>query len=641
MKRIFWILGFALNISLLPSAHALKPGGHVKASLVSEVTSIRPGTPFWVAVRLEMQTHWHTYWKNAGESGAPTQVEWTLPAGFKAGEIKWPAPRRIELPPVLSYGYENEVLLLTQISPPTVLKANSPIKLSAHVDWLECEVTCIPGQADVFLTLSIRDEASTVNPLWQEKFSQTRFEWPLEKSEWTLQAFDYKDRYQISLIPPANAERISDLTFYAEDPGVIQYAAAQKFAKKTGQYTLDVFKTDTTTETAKMLTGVLVTTNGWRGEDSEKALAVSLPIEAPPTTTASLSLFAALGLAFLGGLILNLMPCVLPVLSIKILSFIKQAEEGSFSAFRHGLFFAAGVLVSFWILAGLLLFLRAGGNQLGWGFQLQSPTFIMALIVLFFIFALNLFGLFEIGTSLTRLAGFSQGRTGFGASFLSGVLATIVATPCTAPFMGSALGFALTQPPPVAILVFTFLALGMAAPYVILSSNPALLKFVPRPGPWMETFKKIMGFLFMATVLWLLWVLNQQISFHRDTPLPGKNLAAGIVWEPYSEERVTELRHQGRSVFVDFTAAWCLTCQVNERLTLQSQSVIDALKQKNVATLKADWTSRDEKIAKKLEEFGRSGVPFYVIYPANLATEPITLPEIITPQIVLKKLEEI
>jgi thiol:disulfide interchange protein len=413
------------------------------------------------------------------------------------------------------------------------------------------------------------------------------------------------------------------------------------------------------------------------------------------TGESSVSVVLALAFAFLGGLILNLMPCVLPVLSLKIMGMVQQAGESPRERFRHGLMFALGVVVSFWILSGVLLLLRAGGEQLGWGFQLQSPSFVVVLAVFLFMFGLNMFGVFEIGTSLTAVGQGVGRKSAYAGSFTSGVLATTVATPCTAPFMGSALGFALGQPAYVAMLIFTFLGLGMAAPYLLLTTSPKLLKMIPKPGAWMETMKHVMAFLLMATVLWLLWVLGLQTgadgvlillaslllvavagwvlgrwgniaketttrrvaqaialvcivgaltfsltSIHAQKPIIGNAQTQGTIkWMEYSPELVQRLRMEGKPVFIDFTAAWCLSCQVNDRVAFGSDEVQNAFREKGIAALKADWTNRDPVIAAGLAAFGRNSVPLYVFYPPG--KEAVLLPEILTPGIVLDALENV
>jgi thiol:disulfide interchange protein len=407
------------------------------------------------------------------------------------------------------------------------------------------------------------------------------------------------------------------------------------------------------------------------------------------------SILLAILFAFIGGMILNLMPCVLPVLSLKIMGFIKQAGEEKSKLRKHGLAFTFGVLISFWALAGLLLILRAGGEYLGWGFQLQSPSFVIVLSVLLFLFGLSLFGVFEIGVTLTAVGQNTPKGSTYTGSFFSGILATIVATPCTAPFMGSALGFALSQPAYVSMLIFTALGLGMALPYVLLTSIPALLKYVPKPGAWMETFKQFMGFLMVATVLWLIWVLSLQTGAEGVLILLGSlllvslsgwiygrwsvlhkslktrriaQLISGLIlagalalslmyikpvsastgsvhtqglieWQTFSPELVAQLRSEKKPVFIDFTAAWCLSCQVNEKVAFGSEEVQKAFAAKGIAALKADWTNKDEVIAKELAKFGRNSVPLYVLYLPD--KEAVLLPEILTPDIVLGYLKDL
>jgi thiol:disulfide interchange protein DsbD len=417
--------------------------------------------------------------------------------------------------------------------------------------------------------------------------------------------------------------------------------------------------------------------------------------QAPPAAGGASGVLGALLLAFVGGLILNLMPCVLPVLSLKVMAFVQHAGDRR-QAWRHGAAYTVGVLLSFWVLAGALLALRAGGEQVGWGFQLQSPAFVAFLACLFFVIGLNLFGVFEVGLSFTAAGGALQGRSGLGSSLAGGALATLVATPCTAPFMGSALGFGLTQPPIVSLLIFTALGLGMALPYLALSMQPALLRFVPRPGRWMETFKQLMGFFMMGTVVVLAWIFGQQAGLDALTGLlagllilglagwiygrgtaPGAGVgarrvayalsgvlalaglfvgftqakpappapASGVLrqglmeWEPWSPERVAEARGQGRAVFIDFTAAWCLTCQVNERVAFGAAEVQARFKQQGIVALRADWTRRDDAITQALASYGRTGVPVYVLYAPG-SDQPHLLPEVLSPGLVMGALDE-
>lgn len=687
-------------ICLSATLHADEPS-HVKVALIPEVRTIAPGTPFWVAVRLKMDPRWHTYWINPGDSGDPTKIKWNLPPGFEAGPIQWPHPERIEVPPLVSFGYEGEAALLVRITPSRDLKIGEGVTLAAHVSWLECEELCIPGEATVSAVVRTGPDAES-DPIHAKFFADARARLPLDSAGWSFAAGSGSGFVRLTATPPPwLKEPVAEAEFFPEMNG--QFSSGRtSWNRGDGAYVTDLPLSDVSTAALRRVTGVLVSKSGWRGRGSERAIRVDVEIgreiagdaDAMPGSAASTSgLLSALGLAFIGGLILNLMPCVLPVLSIKVLSLVGQADAPMRARMRNAGAYSLGVLVAFWALAGLLIALRAGGEQLGWGFQLQSPPVIAGLASLFFLIALNLFGVFEVGVSLTRLGG--KSGEGIGASFSSGLLATIVATPCTAPFMGSALGFALTQPTPAALAIFTSLGAGMAAPFVALAASPRLLRFLPRPGAWMETMKQALGFLLAATVVWLAWVLGQQtgsdgvamllaalvvqavgawvlgkwavitrsVAVRRAAGIvaivlivgsaaaavklagagerPASEAAAAESWEPYSEARVNELRAAGRPVFVDFGAAWCLTCQVNERVALAAAPVLAKFQEKNVAMLKADWTSRDPAITAALTKLGRSGVPTYVFYSKDPSASPRLLPEVLTPTLVIDALDKL
>ncbi|HYK05886.1 MAG TPA: thioredoxin family protein [Thermoanaerobaculia bacterium] len=675
---------------------------HVKVSLMPEVRTIAPGAPFSVAVWLKMDPRWHTYWINPGDSGAPTEIKWNLPPGFEAGPIQWPHPERIEVPPLVSFGYEGEAALLVRITPPRDLKTGERVTLAAHVSWLECEELCLPGEATVSAVVQTGPNVEN-DPTRAKFFSEARARLPLDSAGWSFAAGSGRGFVRLTATPPVwLKEPVAEAEFFSEMNGQFSNGRSS-WDRGDGAYVIDLPLSDVSTAPARRLTGVLVSKSGWRGPGSERAIRVDVEIAGNtsslpgPSASASASgLLGAIGLAFIGGLILNLMPCVFPVLSLKVLSLVGQADAPMRARMRNAGAYSFGVLVAYWALAGLLIALRAGGEQLGWGFQLQSPPVIAGLASLFFLLALNLFGVFEVGMSLTRLGGKNAGKggEGAGASFSSGLLATIVATPCTAPFMGSALGFALTQPAPAALAIFTSLGAGMAAPFVALAASPRLLRILPRPGAWMETMKQALGFLLAATVVWLAWVLGQQTGsdgiamllaalvvqavgawvlgkwavMTRSTPV---RTAAGIVaavlivgsaaaavklagaggspaqavttetWEPYSEARVNELRAAGRPVFVDFGAAWCLTCQVNERVALSAAPVLAKFREKNVATLKADWTSRDPAVTQALTKLGRGGVPTYVLYSKDASAPPRLLPEVLTPTLVIDVLDKL
>ena len=704
----------------------------VTASMVPEVASFEPGKPFWVALSLQLEPGWHIYWRNPGDTGLPTTVEWQLPSGWKAAEVQWPYPDAFEFGGLINLGYEGEPVFLVKLTPPPGLKDGVVAPLRAKMEWLACKESCVPGEAMLTMNITAAAGGARVSGERRAFFEQARSRLPIRSSEWGVRASLGEGNLNIHLVQPVwHKEQLKGVTFFPYQSSLIQYAPAQKLEKAADGYVLSVALDPSHKGGLPEIGGVLVSTGGWTRTGSSRALEIRIrgeeanvggasPTEkvpdndqdtaaaAPPNPPApapvlpapaseSPTLLLALGFAFLGGIILNLMPCVLPVLSLKIMGFVQQAGEDSKKKLKHGLLFTFGVLVSFWMLSGLLLLLRASGEQLGWGFQLQSPAFVIVLSMFLYLFGLSMFGVFEIGVSLAGVGQGATGRSSYWGSFTSGVLATVVATPCTAPFMGSALGFALSQPAFVSFLIFTFLGLGMAAPYIILTSSPRLLRFVPRPGAWMESLKQFLGFLLMATVLWLVWVLGLQTGTDGMAILllallvasvggwiygrwgniakeqPGRAIAqvlaalvvAGglffalhntearapsgegisqqgeIRWAPFSAEAVRQMRKEGRPVFIDFTAAWCLSCQVNEKVAFGSAEVQRAFAGKGIAAFKADWTNRDTLVTQALAQFGRNSVPLYVLYPSGENGEPILLPEILTPGIVLKALESI
>ena len=699
---------------------------YMETELVVETTSIKPGQPFWAGLRMKMDEHWHTYWRNPADSGLPTKIHWSLPDGFQAGEINWPYPQKIVLDILASYGYEGETMLLVEITPPTELAPGGTVDVGAYASWLVCADICLPGESGYQVTLPVSTDAPQADERWTDLFARTRENLPVAVPGWHVEAAITDSTVALHAAPPDWLPgNLTSVEFYPYNADLIDYISPQKLEKTETGYLLTMRRSGFYTGRPQQIAGVLLSPDGWRGAGSERALDIkaeyadllpaAVAVIGPAGTGISAvsglaatvasgelvsGLWQALLFALVGGLILNLMPCVLPVLSIKVLGFIHQAGDDPAKARRHGLVFTAGVLVSFLALAAVLIGLRAGGEQLGWGFQLQSPAFIVVLSVIIFMFGLSLFGVFEIGTSLVGLGGRADSGSGLSGSFLSGVLATVVATPCTAPFMGVALGYALTQSAAQSLAIFGFLGLGMALPYLTLSSVPALLRYVPKPGAWMESFKQFMGFLMMATVVWLLWVLNLQTdpnlvalvmvllvlvalgswilgrwggiasgSRSRMTaraaaaviiiasmaavlsqvPAPAKAErtaaapmnSAGLEWEPFSRQLVQDLRTSGKTVFVDFTAAWCLSCQVNKRVALSDSRVVEQFENLGVVPVQADWTSRDPEITRALAEFGRNSVPLYVLYTGGPDAEPEILPELLTPGLVLDALKKV
>jgi len=672
---------------------------HVSVELISEVSTIAPGEPFWVALTLVHEEHWHTYWINDGDSGLPTKIDWQLPDGFTAGPIVWPYPGKIIMDPLVSYGFEGKTYLLIQITPPEKLPESS-VDLNAKISWLMCKEVCIPGKANVSISLSTGTEP-IVDPKQTEVFSAARLNLPSNKSDWKFNLSLDESSIRLSATPPTGAPELTMWETFVVDKGIVTPSLDKQWNKTETGYEMVLAREDSDEPLPELFRAVLVSSPSMSREAGKNSVEIALPFSTlaqPPAVIpaeTSNSLLTISLFAFLGGIILNLMPCVFPVISLKILGFVNQARQDPKAVWHHGLVFASGVIVSFWILAGLLIVLRASGESIGWGFQLQSPQVLIALCLLFFTLALNLFGVFEFGLSLTAAGGSLADKQGWSGSFFSGFLATVIATPCTAPFMGVALGYALTQPPYVSMIVFTALALGMAFPYLLLSRFPSMLKKLPRPGAWMETMKQIMGFFLLATVIWLYWVLASLVSTNTLTFVLAAFLMVGVAvwilgkwdtlaksesvrwrgriaatliivaalvlgfkhierhdsstarginhsgWESFSPERLAELRAEGKPVFIDFTAKWCLTCQVNKLSVLHKPNILQAFKDKGVTLMTADWTDENDVIAQELARHGRQSVPLYVLYPPGTTGDPHILPEILTQNIVLEALSNL
>jgi thiol:disulfide interchange protein/DsbC/DsbD-like thiol-disulfide interchange protein len=683
---------------------------NVHVSLLSEVTAITPGQPFWVLLRQEIRPGWHTYWRNPGDSGAPTEIDWELPVGFSAGEIQWPSPERIVYGPLMNFGYSNEALYPVLITPPATL-TNDAIVLRARVGWLVCADICIPEDAVVSLTLTggTSPAAALIDPANELLFQQARQRVPADagfSASWAIEGT------QVVMSIPAmggDVDQVEGVEYFPYTDGVIENPAPQILTLNRQGLTLRLdqgwdFKKDAS------LDGVVIVRE-YVGQGADRRLVPSAFTISPqrvgalatPAASAEseITILGAMFFAFLGGVILNLMPCVFPVLSIKILSLVQQLGADTGKIRTHGWVYLLGVVLSFTLIAGLLIGLRAGGAQIGWGFQLQSPWVIGLLVYLFFLIGLNLSGYFEIGTSMMGVGESLVQRQGYTGSFLTGVLATVVAAPCTAPLMASAIGFALTQSNVVALTIFACLGLGMAAPYVILCYSPALLKVLPRPGNWMVSFKEFLAFPMYATAVWLVWVLTQQagssgvlgvlggvlilvfaIWLTRDVqggllkrrlqitlavafsavalalpfafPAGAENAGAmtgsgaqgtvdarakgyaGPEYAAYSPAVLSSLRDQG-PVFVNLTAAWCITCKVNEAVALDRAAVRTAFEAAGVAYLKGDWTNEDPDITQLLEFYGRSGVPLYLLFSGSQGQARV-LPQILTEGIVLDAL---
>ena len=696
---------FAIAASLLlplAAAHAASNQAatdQVRAELIASVDAIQPGEQILVGVHQRIIPHWHTYWRNPGDSGLATTIAWDLPKGAVAGDIQWPTPTRIKLGPITNYGYENEVTLLTPIKAPDDAKAGDAFPIHAKVNWLVCQEICIPQEVELSLQLPVV-AAGELSGNGSPLIDKARASLPIA-SPWPISFEHDKDGMSLKIAgAELQSKNIKDFWFYAEQWGKIAHGAAQLREAQGDAIVLKLQPGETPAKSGEQLSGVLVVTEAVGNETVSRGFLVNRVADVVATTAAKteasrIGLASALLLALLGGVILNLMPCVFPILSMKALSLLKNAHQAPLQTRLHGIAYTLGVLASFALLGVLLIVLKAGGARIGWGFQFQSPVFVLAVAYLIFAVGLSLSGVFSVGGSVMGVGSSLADRPGYIGSFFTGVLATIVATPCTAPFMGAALGYALTQPPAALMAVFLSLGCGVALPYLLISTWPALQRRLPRPGAWMDKLKQGLAFPMYATAAWLVWVLAQQAGVNAiaialggmiaigfsawlyettrnsgviarrsaasvasialataliggyiglkaippDGPRHSASTSEGNNWESYSPERLQALRAEGKPVFLNLTAAWCITCLVNERVALSERAVLDAFNNSGITYLKGDWTNQDDRITKLLAEFGRSGVPLYVIYPKGANASPVVLPQILTPKIVLAAIE--
>jgi thiol:disulfide interchange protein DsbD len=677
-----------------PALAAEVDTGHLKIELVAQEASVAPGSTTYVALRQDIDRDWHTYWRNPGDSGEPTKLTWTLPAGWKAGDIVWATPRTLPFGPLTNYGYSGQVVLPVPIEVPAGARPG-PVTLDAVVDVLVCEKICIPETGKVSVTLEVADGVPKPDARWGATVAAALAAAP--KPAGLTATFQNGAALTLAVAGgPLKGADMAGAWFFPFAPTVIDHAKPQTAVRGSDGLTLTLppgyaFEAG---RPPSVIDGVLVV--------GSKAYEISATAGPPPAGVTGLGpvgasaapaggpasgglLFAALA-AFLGGLILNLMPCVFPVLSMKAAALAGHAHDARATRLQ-GLAYGAGVVATFLILAGVLIGLQLAGQQVGWGFQLQSPPVVGALALLMLAVALNMSGVFEIGTRLQGAGSGLAARGGLLGAFFTGVLAVVVASPCTAPFMASALGFTLGQPPAVVLVVFLALSLGFAAPFVALAFAPALLRRLPRPGAWMDSLRKVLAFPMYGAAAWLVWVLSQQT----DAPglalaLIGLLLGAFALWlwglgpklwrqglallilvgavvlmlqptsasvsrtsetasaadlpsEPWSAERVAALRADGKVVFVNFTAAWCVSCQVNDKVALSTDEVAKAMTATNAAYLKADWTNRNPEIAAALAEHGRAGVPLYLVYGPG-AEKPQILPQLLTPGLVADALRK-
>ncbi len=708
---VVW-LGLAANL-----AHA----AHTQAQLLLSADTARPGDTIWAGLDLKMEPDWHTYWKNPGEAGMATKIQWQLPPGITAGDIQWPLPEKLPPAEVPTYGYNNEVVLLVPLKLAADLKTG-PLDLSAKVSWLECKEECIPAGATVEATLDVGNETkisadAKIIDLWKSKTPQLGVN--LNAQAWWEKSANGDKR---SLILEWSApDKTTQADFFpdANENYDIQ-PATENLSAKPGQIRLRKTVQKFSGNWPSEISGVIVMEIGGQRQGFDVKMPVSG--EAPtggttllPSSTGTPSaasggtpaftsqpLWRMLLYAFIGGLILNIMPCVLPVIALKILGFINHAQQEPRRVRTLGLIYAIGVLVSFLALAAVVIGVKAAGRHAGWGMQFGSPVFIVVLTTLVTLVALNLFGVFEVtlGGRTLSAAGQLASKQGAPGAFFNGLLATALATPCTAPFLAPALGFAFAQSSSLILLIFLFVGLGLAAPYVVLSWNPAWLKFLPKPGAWMEKFKIAMGFPMLATAVWLFnlaydyygknvlwlgvflvvvafaaWIFGEFVQrgrarrglallivlvllmggyayalegqLHWRAPMVVASATdsptespAGIHWQRWTPQAVTQARSEGHPVLVDFTADWCLTCQVNKKIAIEVPSVRQKLREINAVAMLGDYTHFPDNITVELNRYGRAGVPLVLVYPKSVDVQPLVLPEILTPGIVLNALDQ-
>ena len=680
--------------------------GHLKAELVAQTTSVAPGQTTHVALTQDIQKGWHTYWRNSGDSGEATVIKWTLPPGWTAGDIIWAPPSREPTGPLMNYGYHGQVLLPVEITAPKTARPGQTVTLQADVQFLVCADLCVPEDAKLTLTLPVTAAPGGPDPAWGGKIAQALDAAPRADGLTAVVAKDPKALKLAIVGAPLKALDKADAYFFPFKSNIIDHAKPQVIERGPDGLTLTMALPATPpadTEYAQVggvleLAGKAYEVAAVPGPLPAGASGLGAPAARPAPGAAGgfqMGLLAAVAFAFIGGLILNLMPCVFPILAMKAASLAGHGHDRR-EAQVQGLAFLAGSVATFMALAGLLIAVRTAGAAVGWGFQLQSPPVVAVLALLMLAVALNLSGLFEVGSSLQGVGGQAASRGGVVGSFFTGALAVVVAAPCTAPFMGPALGWALVQPPAAALAVFAGLGLGFAAPFTAAAFAPGLLSSLPKPGAWMDGFRKLMSFPMYGTAAWLAWVLTVQtdptglarlfaaaivlalgvwllgVAQRRQSAgsgalapaLTGLVLAAiaigAAVWpkydepavagapsaegaaiaaEPYSPEKLAAAQAAGKPVFVNYTAAWCVTCQVNEKVAFSTKRAADAFARSGAVYLKADWTRRDAAIAADLAHFGRAGVPLYLVYSAK-GGEPAVLPQLLTGDIVAAAIEK-
>jgi thiol:disulfide interchange protein len=668
---------------------------HVAVSLVAETRGIVPGQPFHLALRQQIEPGWHTYWSNPGDSGLPTTIDWMLPPDFKAGPFVWPAPERFTVGPVVDYGYQRDILLPVTIDIPANLQVGSNITFAARASWLVCSDTCIPEDAAVSLTVPVAAVAES-DPRWADEFATARAHTPTP-NPFTTSAIAEEDKL-ILRVATGDASRLRDVMFFPADANVIDNDSPQSVSAGSSGLALTLVR-DQSKPAPAALNGVLVFRDLDAADAIAGAIAISAPVRFPAQDAfADLGFARALLLALVGGIVLNLMPCVLPVLAIKAFGLVEHARASAREVRLQGIAYTAGVLMSFAAIGAVLIALRSAGAEFGWGFQLQSPLFVAAMIYALFAVGLNLSGIFTIGERMGGVGISLATRKSYAGSFWTGALATLVATPCTAPFMAAAIGYAITQPWYGSLAIFEAVGLGLAFPYAAIAFAPGLCRLLPKPGMWMLWLKQMLAFPVYGTAVWLAYVLSLEagaeaasaalaglvlIAFaawlyeaSRSADRRWRGLAmsfsalavigafglivvtanqvatsssqaaeqGGLNWRPFSQTLVDELRAEGKPIFIDFTAAWCITCRVNERVALSDPAVRRAFAAGDIATLRADWTRQDASITRILEANGRAGVPLYLVYPkaekGGEQRSPVILPQILTVDAILHEIAE-
>ena len=643
-----------------------------RIEILTESISITPGDELLIGFKFTLNPGWHTYWENPGDAGEGASIKWNLPNDVSASEILWPGPQRIPVEPLMTFGYEDEVVLLTKIytSEATIV----PLNLNALVSWYTCKEICIPQEAEVSIPIKLGNKTPSVS---KAILDQTLEEVPIQ-FEGTYRVQRLEDSY-ILQGQLENQDQYDSIYFFPKDYGLTDYTKDQFYEINKDSFSLQIKAAEIEIEN-RTFEGVIAINKG----EAVSFIEINYPLKAKPISQ-EFNIFTLIFFAFLGGLILNIMPCVFPILSIKILRFVEQSGDSTYKTIQQGLLFSLGVIVSFLAIAALLVSLKSGGESIGWGYQLQSPIVVSLLVYLFVVLGYIFMSNMVLGTSLARLSSISLGKGDSIESFLTGVLAVIVASPCTAPFMGSAIGFALLQPSFYSVLIFLGLGIGFSLPYLVLSSKPSLLSFLPKPGQWMETFKQFMAFPMWASALWLLWVLSSQVNNQEVIQvllgalliiiglwlveknnsktnwirwivrLPFILLLIFSLWLiptsysdldeskqnqlAYSPQLLEDLREENALVFLNFTADWCITCKVNESVALKTSKVRKLLTDKDITYIEADWTRKDPVISSALEEYGRTGLPLYLLFPSK--GDPLILPEILTEDILLSYLSEV